>query len=100
MSLAFSLGALVPAEVFTYQFIPLLPLTVVLVLKAIERRRWGTIAVMGSALYFLMSSPCALVFPGLWTIAGLVIFAAATVEAPLFREQESVASEAGARRSF
>jgi hypothetical protein len=86
MALAFSLGTLVPAEVFTYQFVPMLPLTLVLLLKAIELHRWATVVVVIAALYILLSSPCALVFPGLWSIAGLVIFVAAVVEAPRFRK--------------
>jgi hypothetical protein len=88
MSLAFSLGTLVPGEVFTYQFIAVLPLTLVLVLKAIDRQRWGTVALAGIAVWILVSSPCALVFPGLWSIAGLAIFGAAVVEAHLFRESD------------
>lgn len=93
MSLAFSLGTLVPGHMYTYQFIAMLPLTLVLVLKAIERHRWGTVAIVGAALYFLLSSPCALVFPGLWTIAGLAIFGAAVAAAPLFREPATDADE-------
>lgn len=85
MSLAFSLGTLVPGHMYTYQFLAMLPLTLVLVLKAIEKHRWGTLAIVGAALYILLSSPCALVFPGLWTIAGLVIFGAAAARAQLFR---------------
>jgi hypothetical protein len=85
LSLAFSLGTLIPGHVYTYQFIALLPLTVVLVLKAIEQSHWGTVAIVGASLYTLVSSPCALVFPGLWTVAGLAIFGAAVAEAGLFR---------------
>ncbi|MHB8589616.1 MAG: glycosyltransferase family 87 protein [Candidatus Dormibacteraceae bacterium] len=86
MSLAFTLGALVPGDVYTYQFISVLPLTLVLLLKAIDRHHWGTVATVSVSLYLLVSSPCALVFPGLWTIAGLAIFGAAVVEAQLFQE--------------
>jgi hypothetical protein len=85
MSLAFSLGALVPGHVYTYQFISILPLTMVLVLRTIETRRWGVVALVGLAELVLINSPCALAFPGLWTIAGLVIFAAAVTQAELFR---------------
>jgi hypothetical protein len=94
MSLAFSLGALVPAEVFTYQFIPLLPLTLVLVLKATQLQRWAAVAIAVAALYVLVSSPCALVFPGLWTIAGLAIFVTAVAEARRFREPAPGSGEA------
>jgi len=85
MSAAFALGALVPGDVYTYQFIPMLPLTLVLVLKAIEQHRWGIAALAGAAELVLISSPCALVFPGLWTIAGLAIFGVAVTQAALFR---------------
>jgi len=77
MSLAFSLGALIPGDVYTYQFLPLLPLTLVLMLKAVERRLWITVALVGLAIEYFVNSPCALPFPGMWTIAGLAIFGAA-----------------------
>jgi hypothetical protein len=90
MSLAFSLGALVPGHVYTYQFIPILPLTMVLVLRTIETQRWGVVALVGIAELVLINSPCALVFPGLWTVAGLAIFAAAVTSAKLFRDPASM----------
>jgi glycosyl transferase family 87 len=77
LALAFSLGALVPGDVYTYQFIALLPLTLVLVLTAVQQNRWVLTGVLGLAIWVLVSSPCALVFPGLWNIAGLAIFAVA-----------------------
>jgi hypothetical protein len=86
MSLAFSLGALIPGDVYTYQFIAMLPLTLVVVLKTIERQHWVTAVLVGTAISTLVSSPCALVFPGLWTIASLTIFGAAVAEARLFEE--------------
>jgi hypothetical protein len=89
MSLAFSLGTLVPGEVFTYQFVAMLPLTLVLTLKAIERRRWGTVTLVSLAILTLIGSPCALFFPSLWTIAGLTMFGAAVATSNLFREPES-----------
>jgi hypothetical protein len=85
MSLAFSLGALVPGEAFTYQFIALLPLTLVLLLKAIERQRWITVGLVATSIWILLSSPCALAVPGLWTIAGLIIFGASVAESRLFQ---------------
>jgi glycosyl transferase family 87 len=88
LTLAFSLGALVPGHVYTYQFMSMLPLTLVLVLKALEHQRWGTIALVGIALFVFLSSPCALFFPGLWTIAGLAIFGAAVAEARRFRHPD------------
>lgn len=85
MSLAFSLGALIPGDVYTYQFLPLLPLTLVLMLKAVEQRLWVTVALVGLAVECFVNSPCALPFPGLWTIAGLAIFGAAVAARRNFR---------------
>jgi hypothetical protein len=90
MSLAFALGALIPGDVFTYQFIPMLPLALVLVLKAVDRHRWGALVVVAVCVYVLVPSPCALAFPGLWTIASLAIFATAVVEARQFRQADAV----------
>jgi len=89
MSLAFSLGALIPGDVYTYQFLPLLPLTLVLMLKAIEQRLWGTVALAGLALEAFVNSPCALPFSGLWTIAGLAIFGAAVAASSKFTESRA-----------
>ena len=85
MALAFSLGALVTDHVYTYQFVALLPLTLVLVLNSIEGRRWLTLGFVALAIWTFLSSPCALVIPGLWTVAGLGLFAIGVVEAPLFK---------------
>jgi hypothetical protein len=87
MALAFSLGALVTDHVYTYQFIALLPLTLVLVLNSIEGHRWLTLVFVGLAIWTFLSSPCALVFPSLWTIAGLGLFAIGIVEAPRFKSR-------------
>jgi hypothetical protein len=90
MALAFSLGALVPGHVYTYQFIALLPLTLVLVLTAVQQNRWLLTGVLGLAVWIFVSSPCALVFPGLWNIAGLAIFAVAMLLAPEAGEASSI----------
>ena len=41
LALCFSLGTLLPGEVFTYQFLPMLPLLVIVFMKALERREVG-----------------------------------------------------------
>jgi len=89
MSLAFSLGALVPGDVFTYQFIAVLPLTLVLLVRAVDQQRWLIVAIAGLAVFTFESSPCALLVPGLWTIAGLCLFAAAAIEAPRFTDSSA-----------
>ena len=90
MSMAFSLGALVPGDVYTYQFIAVLPLTLVLLLGAIEKHLWWIAALPALAVLTFESSPCALVVPGLWTVAGLVLLIAAAVEAPRFRDSSAL----------
>ena len=87
LALCFSLGTLVPGEVFTYQFVPMLPLLVLVCMQAIRHARFLSLAVLGVAAWTLVASPCALVLPSLWTVAALAIFAVAVWHAPLFRAQ-------------
>ncbi|TMC54268.1 MAG: DUF2029 domain-containing protein [Chloroflexi bacterium] len=85
MAMAFSLGALIPGDVYTYQFLCVLPLATVLVLKGIERHQWVSVAVAAGCMWFFISSPCALVFPSLWTIASLGLFAVGLRNAARYR---------------
>jgi len=85
LALCFSLGTLVPGEVFTYQFVPMLPLFIVMFMKALQHGKVGTMLILASALWVLLISPCALPLPSLWTVAALGIFATSVVWAPLFR---------------
>ena len=88
MSLGFALGALIPNEVWPYQWLPLLPLILMLVVRGIERRRWGMLALLGVFLLGFYRQPCDLIFPNLWTVAGIAIFVLALWENPLFRSGE------------
>jgi hypothetical protein len=81
-----SLGTIVPGEVFTYQFLAMMPLLILMFMKALEHRRVGTMLILASALWILLVSPCALPLPSLWTIAALAIFAVSVWNAPLFRQ--------------
>ncbi len=81
LAMAFSLGALIPGDVYTYQFLCVLPLATVLVVRGIEHRQWLLLAVVGVCLWLFISSPCALIFPGLWTVAALGIFGAGLASA-------------------
>jgi hypothetical protein len=96
MSLAFALGALVPGDVYTYQFLPLLPLTLGAVLTATQRRRWWAVVVLALAELLFISSPCALPFPGLWTVAGFAIFAVAVALAPIANSASTAEAHFGA----
>ena len=85
MSLGFSLGALIPNEVWPYQWLPLLPLVLLLVVRGIERRRFGSLAVLGIFLLGFYRAPCDLIFPNVWTLAAIGIFVLGVWENPIFR---------------
>jgi len=85
MSLAFALGALIPNEVWPYQWLPLLPLALLLVVRSIETHRFVPLAVLAVALLGFIRQPCELFFPNLWTVAAIVLFVLGLWENRLFR---------------
>jgi len=98
MSLGFSLGALIPNEVWPYQWLPLLPLVLLLVVRGIERRRFGSLAVLAILLLGFYRAPCDLIFPNIWTIAAIGIFVLGVWENRLFRSGLSEGGTHGAER--
>lgn len=98
MSLGFALGALIPNEVWPYQWLPLLPVVLLLVVRGIERRRTVTLALLAVFLLGFFRQPCELFFPNLWTVAAIAIFILALWENPLFRVDATVEGEDGAQR--
>jgi hypothetical protein len=93
MSLGFALGALIPNEVWPYQWLPLLPLVLLLVVRGIERRKLGLLALLGACLLGFYRQPCEIIFPNLWTLAAIGIFALGVWQNRLFRS--GVVSEEG-----
>jgi len=87
MALGFALGALIPNEVWPYQWLPLLPLALLLVVRAIERRRVLTLVLLAACLLGFYRQPCELFFPNLWTVAAIGIFLLAVWENRLFRPE-------------
>jgi glycosyl transferase family 87 len=87
MAVGFALGALIPNEVWPYQWLPLLPLILLVAVKAIERRRAVTLVLLGVCLLGFFRQPCALVFPNLWTVAAIGVFVLGLWENRLFRSQ-------------
>lgn len=85
MALGFALGALIPNEVWPYQWLPLLPLILLLVVKAIERRRRTTLLLLAVFLFGFVRQPCDLIFPNLWTLAAIAVFVLGVWENRLFR---------------
>ena len=87
MAVGFALGALIPNEVWPYQWLPLLPLILLVAVKAIERRRTVTLVLLGICLLGFFRQPCALVFPNLWTVAAIAVFVLGLWENRLFRSR-------------
>lgn len=85
MSLGFALGALIPNEVWPYQWLPLLPVALLLAVRAVERRRFVTLGILAACMLGFYKQPCDLFFPNLWTVAAIGIFVLAVWENRLFR---------------
>jgi hypothetical protein len=88
MAVGFALGALIPNEVWPYQWLPMLPLILVVAVRAIERRRVAVLVVLSLCLLAFLRQPCDLVFPNLWTVAGIAVFVLGLWENRLFRSHE------------
>jgi hypothetical protein len=87
MAVGFALGALIPNEVWPYQWLPLLPLILIVAARAIERRRKLTLGILGMCLLGFYRQPCDLLFPNLWTVAAIGVFVLALWENRLFRHE-------------
>jgi hypothetical protein len=98
MALGFALGALIPNEVWPYQWLPLLPITLLLLVRSVEERRWVTLGLLGVCLLGFVEQPCELFFPNIWTIAGIGLFVLAVWENRLFRTSQAVGGRDGAQR--
>jgi Glycosyltransferase family 87 len=92
MTIGFALGSLIPNEVWPYQWLPLLPLILLVAVRAIERRRTVTLCVLGACLLGFYRQPCDLIFPNLWTVAAIGIFVLALWENRLFRIEVTTTS--------
>ena len=84
LSLGFALGALVPAEVNTYQMLPMLPLVLVTGVRAAELGRHRVLIPLAIGLLGYVRQPCLLAFPDIWTLAALTLFVTAAWNRRLF----------------
>jgi hypothetical protein len=98
MSLGFALGALIPNEVWPYQWLPLLPLVLLLVVRGIERHKVGMLVLLGLFLLAFFRQPCELIFPNLWTLAAIGVFVVGVWQNPLFRSHSLLEEGHGAQR--
>ncbi len=85
MALGFSLGALIPNEVWPYQWLPLLPLALLVTVKAVEQHRVWPLVIMAVLMLGFYRAPCDLPFPNLWTLAAVGLFVLGVWENSLFR---------------
>jgi hypothetical protein len=85
MALGFALGTLIPNEVWPYQWLPLLPLILLLAVRAVEKRRAVTLALLAVFLLGFVRQPCDLFFPNLWTLAAVAVFVLGLWENRIFR---------------
>jgi len=85
MSLGLALGALIPNEVWPYQWLPLLPVVLLVAMRSVERRHVITLLLIAVCLLGFYRQPCDLFFPNLWTIAAIGLFGIAVWENRLFR---------------
>jgi hypothetical protein len=85
MALGFALGALIPNEVWPYQWLPILPLVLLVAVKAVEQRRVASLIAMAVLMLGFYRAPCDLPFPNLWTLAAVGLFVLGAWENRLFR---------------
>jgi hypothetical protein len=85
MSLGFALGALIPNEVWPYQWLPLLPLVLLLAVRGVEQRKFRVLALLVVCLLGFYRQPCDIIFPNLWTLAAIGIFVLGVWQNRLFR---------------
>ncbi len=85
MALGLALGALLPGEVYPYQWLPLLPLVLLVATRSVDARAAWPLGLLLLALLGFLRQPCDLPFPNVWAVAGLAVYAIAVWHHGLFR---------------
>jgi len=86
MALGLALGGLLPGELNPYQYLPLLPLVLIVMMSALRRRDAVLIAGLTAGLLLWLRQPCLLPFPNVWPLGALLLFTLCALAAPLLRE--------------
>jgi hypothetical protein len=89
MALGLALGGLVPGELNPYQYLPLLPLVLMVIATSLREGNVTRLAVLALGLALFLRQPCLLPFPNLWTAGGLLLFATCALAARDFRQTEA-----------
>jgi hypothetical protein len=86
MAMGLALGALLPGELNPYQYLPLLPVILMVLTMSIRNRNLARLAVLATGLILWWRQPCLVPFPNLWTIGAMILFAVCALAARDFRD--------------
>lgn len=87
MALGLALGGILPGELNPYQYLPLLPLVLMVLVAVLRNRRWWFVTLIAAGLLLWWREPCLTPFPNLWTIGALILFGTGVSAARYFRDQ-------------
>jgi len=85
-ALGLALGALLPGELNPYQYVPLMPVVLMVLVLAVRNRRWMHIIWLAAGLLLWERQSCQLPFPNLWTIGALILFTVCVLAARDFSQ--------------